>query len=128
MNNEMWEFTPRGHKPKFQIKCVMCGTPMRLRYSQVFRPSDVFQALEDPSRKMGLTAEERVEILQKNGWAEDRAYKCPNCQWWTIFGIPLAWEELLELRKVRKRSIYVPVEEWAEDHPIRKKLAAMGYW
>lgn len=128
MDNSKWKFTPWGHKPLFEIKCLMCGTEMRLRYSQVFRPNDVFQALEDPTRKMGLTAEERVDIVTRQGWAEDRAYKCPSCNWWTIFGIPLAWEELLEIRKVRKRSVYVPVEEWGEDHPIRQRLAALGYW
>lgn len=128
MNNDKWKFTPYGHKPQFPIKCVMCGAEMRLRYSQIFRPSDVFQALEEPERKMGLTAEERVDIVQKQGWAEDRAYKCPQCNWWTIFGLPLTWEELLEVRKIRKRSVYVPVEQWAEDHPIRQRLKALGYW
>lgn len=117
-----------GHEPLFQMTCPRCGTEKRLRYSKIFRPDDVFAALEDPARKMGLTPEERADILQKHGWAEDRAYKCPKCQHWEIYGIPLSWEELQEVRKIRQRSALVPVDQWGEDEEIKKKLLAMGYW
>jgi len=128
MNNEFWEFTPMGHRPRWEIKCPVCQTPLRLRYSQIFRPNDVFQALENPSRKMGLTPEEKMDILTKCGWAEDRAYKCPKCQHWEIYGIPLSWEELQQVREARRPAVWVPIEEWSEDHPIMQKLSSMGYW
>jgi transcription elongation factor Elf1 len=128
MNNEYWKITSMGHEPLFPIDCPRCGTPKRLRYSHIFRPNDVYEALQNPWVESHLSMQERHEILNKEGWAEDRAYKCPKCQHWEVFGIPMSWEEVQIVRQSGRKSLYIPLDQWEDDHPIRKKLAALGYW
>ena len=128
MNNEFWKVTPMGHEPLFPINCPRCGTPKKLRYSQIFVPYDVREALKSSRCMSNMSFEDRYEILNKHGYAEDRAYKCPKCQHWEIFGIPLSKEDLKIIQMSDRKSMYIPLDEWEDTHPILEKLKTLGYW
>ena len=101
-----------GLTPKFNITCPFCKTEMVLRYSRLH---------VSPELK-----EENTHI--------DMAYKCPICDYFTVFGIPVPpqyWLHILELRrKLKIGLIYAPIETWtkSDQEIIKERLQALGYW
>jgi len=101
---------------------------MHLRWSTVFKPKDVAESLRQSEKAQSLPREVLVEIQRRDGWAEDQEYKCPICQYVKVFGIPLSFEEMEEVRKVRDRATVIPLAQWLEDELIKSKLTSLGYW
>lgn len=99
-----------------------------MRYSRVFIPQDVKHILKRAMDNQLIDPEQARELMGKEGWAEDIEYKCPRCQIVKVFGIPLSNEERLELGKLRKASLKIPVHEWLENEILAKKLKDLGYW
>lgn len=128
MTNSHWKFEPTGHVPLFDMTCPVCSHTMHLRWSTVFKPKDVLEALRHSEKAQSLPANLLVEIQRRNGWAEDQEYKCPRCQHVKLFGIPLSGEEIEEVRKVRDRATVIPLAKWLEDELIKGKLMTLGYW
>lgn len=62
----------------------------------------------------------------------DLRFKCPQCDWWCTFGIPVPKHYFLYVWQLRKKHgvgrIYAPVEEWKSKNEIKEKLEKLGYW
>jgi len=99
-----------GIRNKHPIYCSFCGTEMIIRNTQ-------------------LDWSGEIENLNLH---IDLRFKCPNCDWWITFGIPIPKHYFLYLWQLRKKHgvgrTYAPIEEWKTKNEIKERLKKLGYW
>jgi len=99
-----------GIRNKKPVRCVFDNTEMTLRYSMLHHSP---------------------ELGHKNLHI-DLAFKCPKCDWFTVFGVPVPKKHFLHIWNLRRREgvgyIHAPTEEWLKRKEIQKRLKALGYW
>lgn len=63
-------------------------------------------------------------------YACDLAFKCPVCDYYCVFGVPLDMEYAQERIRERDGSIdYVlPDDTWNENGEVKSRLEKLGYW
>ena len=113
-NNKNWKLTydVLGIINTKPIRCIFCGTEMVIRHSRLHTSP---------------------ELNHQNPHI-DLAFKCPNCDWFTVFGIPVPKDYWLHILQLRKKMgiglIYAPVESWtkSDQEIIKERLQALGYW
>jgi len=133
----MWKLDKNGHKPDTPILCPICNVrgdsqEMRLRWSKIQSHEDIamelfFRRPDSERSKYLLSIFDEVEMPS---WVEDMAWKCPKCDYWTVFGVPMKKEDAKRIRMEEGggEATYVPIEEWWGDPIIKDKLKALGYW
>lgn len=124
VENEVWEKTNDivGLKPKEPIFCPMCKarepsikSEMTMRRSRIHTVADV--------RIANPTNENRP-------YAMDIAYKCPRCDYYCIFGVPIDIQYAHKILEKRgsKVDYVLPESVWEEDDRVKTRLAKWGYW
>lgn len=62
----------------------------------------------------------------------DLAFKCPDCDRWITFGIPIPKHYYLYIMQLRKKQgigrMYAPTHEWNQKQEIKNRLEKLGYW
>lgn len=135
IENLMWEKTNDkiGLRESQPIYCPMCtaralvqGTPtdkvtrMVMRRSRIHNVADVriFNQETKPSEP------------QKRPYAMDIAFKCPVCDYYCIFGIPIDIDYAQKVIEMRGGTVdfVLPEETWGKNSEVEKKLERWGYW
>ena len=93
-----------GAYPRFFLRCYFCGTELVPRHSVLHK------------------------VLKNKSHALDVSYKCPNCDWYVTFGIPITKEEFESIYRARNGYVYEPEEIWQNKEKVKSKLKALGYW
>ncbi len=132
VKNECWVEVdePVGIVSKEPIYCPMCKArepsikvEMRMRRSRIHTVADVRIAnLEKGARDEDPAA--------NRPYAMDIAYKCPRCDFYTVFGVPTTIthaQKIIELRG-NKVDYVLPEEIWLEDDAVARRLERWGYW
>lgn len=96
--------------PTFEPKCPFCGTPLVLHRFAAYNAGSFYHC--------------------------DVHMKCPNDDWFTIFGVPIGVTEFNKLsssplnNKVLTREVLEVVGELPEEEveKIKTRLASWGYW
>lgn len=107
-------------RPLRPILCPIChawgeDSEMVMRRSRLHRVADV-----------------RIHV--KSGeihrpYAFDMAFKCPACDFYIIFGVPVDIKYAQKIYSLRNHEDYVlPEDYWAEDERVKEKLKRWGYW
>ena len=110
----LWKRTNdlEGHKPKFNLECKICGTPMALRHSTIVRN-------ETDEEKRGFEF-------------NYMCYKCPACAWFIRFDVRDDKEYLFKVLDEYRggNKMLVPtVDDWSDDSDeIKQRLKDLGYW
>lgn len=127
-----WNLAKNGHEPSEPIKCPICGHNMRLRWSKVQSHNDIamelfFRRPDEQKSKYLLSIFDEVEMPS---WVNDMAWKCPECDFWCLFGVPMKKDDATRIRLEERNgeAMFVPVEEWWEDPIIKDRLQSLGYW
>lgn len=122
----VWKLThdERALEPDRIIYCPICDhadppikSKMVMRRSRIHTVADVrIAGLEDG--------------LQTRPYACDIAFKCPVCDFYCVFGVPLDIDYAQEIISKRKGSIdfVLPQEIWNEDLQVKSRLERFGYW
>jgi hypothetical protein len=69
----------------------------------------------------------------KKPYAFDQIMKCPDCDFFAVFGVPTDLEYAVKVMELRGDDLdfYVPVENWMNsseiDDEVKKRLEALGY-
>ena len=95
--------------PTFELKCPFCGTTLILHD---------FAAYHNKIH---------------NFYHVDIHMKCPNCSWWTTFGVPITKEEY---EKLSKSPLNRKILRWEltkilnneDKEKIEERLRSWGYW
>lgn len=118
----LWERTndPQGIRPTFPILCAICSGRDH-RSEMVLRRSRIHQVADMRIRR-------GVDTYRP--YAFDMAYKCPECGWYTVFGIAVPTDFAQETIRLREGStdFFLPEEVWEDDERVQKQLAACGYF
>jgi len=93
-----------GHEPTVAIECPFCGTEMVIRFAA--------------AGCAGITG----------GYANSLTYKCPHCDFTSVFSIPITEEYYIALVEQRGGTNYIPEEEWQRHKEIKERLKTIGYW
>jgi hypothetical protein len=124
VENPCWEqiSEPVGIRSRDPIYCPICKArepsikvEMKMRRSRIHTVADI--------RIMNPTDGNRP-------YAMDVAYKCPRCDYYCVFGVPVDIKhahKILELRQ-GKVDFVLPEEVWHQDAQITKKFERWGYW
>jgi len=108
-------FEKEGHKimlPTEEFKCPFCGTPLVIHQEIV------------------------AKYPRKNFTHCDVHMKCPRCDWFTVFGVPISKEEYDELSKSKWVGVVFTDElinnltDLNDDEKkiIEERLKSLGYW
>jgi len=60
----------------------------------------------------------------------DMAFKCPVCDFYCVFGVPMDMEYAQKIQQLRGGTpeYVLPKDDWDEDERIKSKLEKVGYW
>ena len=101
-----------GHKPKFDVTCKFCGTPMALRHSTI--------VIDDKDED------------KKDFEFNYMCYKCPMCAWCIRFdvrGDKDYLKKVVDEYRGGERMLIPTVDDWSDDSDeIKKRLESLGYW
>ena len=109
----------QGLLPVKPILCPMClaygeKSEMVLRRSRLHRVADVRIHLNDATHRP---------------YAFDLAFKCPACDFYCVFGVPIDIVYAQKIYEIRKGEEFIlPEEYWVGDERVKEKLARWGYW
>jgi len=133
----MWKLTKNGHEPTSPLWCPICkmrghDKEMVLRWSKIQPHEDIamelfFRRPDNERSKYLLSIFDEVEMPS---WVNDMAWKCPTCDYWCVFGVPMKKEDAERIRKEERNgcTTFVPIEEWWQDAIIKDRLRNLGYW
>ena len=125
---QMWEKTNDkvGIRPTQDIYCPICAhrdppikSKMVMRRSRIHTVADV-----------RITRRNNDPNSNVRPYACDVAFKCPVCDYYCIFGVPLPMEYAQKVIEMRGGSIdfVLPEDVWEQDDRIVKKMEGWGYW
>ena len=114
--------TERGYipVPEFPMICPFCGEVMLLHR---FSAHQQRQVMGYPPR-MGEFYHVDINL------------KCPNCGWYTVFGVPISKDDFYKLRDSGLARKLINLEDVllvakiynADMKKIEERLKALGYW
>jgi len=127
-----WRQNGKMMEPEKPMVCSNCGTPMILRWSKLSTHGDIFREVarrekngEDMSEARALWNGKKSNL----SYVDDQRWKCPDCHFTIMFGIPISFDQYWELYKARgKFKQYQPIEQWLEDETIKQRLQDLGYF
>jgi len=123
---QMWEKTNDkvGLREAQPIFCPICAnrespikSKMVMRRSRIHVVGDV-----------RLQMEEKGEEVRP--YAVDLAFKCPICDFYCVFGVPIEIDYAQHVIQMREGQydFVLPDETWNEEEEVKKRLKALGYW
>lgn len=132
METNHWEKTNDivGLKESKPIYCPIClaraladNTPLSETPKLVMRRSRIHQVAD-----VRLAAYRKEQDIRP--YAFDLAYKCPECDFYCIFGIPTEIDYAQGIIKIRegKPEYVLPEETWLGQQVVSNRLSRWGYW
>lgn len=124
VENECWEKTDDivGLRSREAIYCPMCkAREPSIKSEMVMRRSRIHTVAD--LRIANPTDGNRP-------YAADIAYKCPRCDFYCVFGVPIDIKYALKVLEMRgsKVDYVLPEEVWQEDDRVSRRLAQWGYF
>jgi len=129
MNRKFEVFEKKGDAimlPTVTFKCPFCGTPLVMHQEGVY----------EYRRTMIVKTDKGEERKVKQFYHCDIHMKCPSCDWFTVFGVPVSKDEFEKLKKSKWIGVIFTEEllndltDLNEDEKkvIEERLKALGYW
>lgn len=122
-NKALWERTndALGIRPKFPVFCQICLAAHDKRVLMVLRRSRIHRVADIRMIK---------GIEEHRPYAADMAFKCPECGWYTVFGVAMdpTHAQLVIAMREGKHDFVLPEEIWADDDRVREQLEKWGYF
>ena len=126
MAQEMWEKTNDeiGLRNTEAIYCPICANCRPPHESiMVMRRSRIH-----PVPDVRVTRHKDGVIVRP--YAFDMAFKCPTCDYFCIFGVPVDGEYAQQIIEKRGNNtdFVLPTLAWEEEQRVKEKLEKLGYW
>jgi len=137
--NPVWEktFDKIGILPKEPLVCPICFARNLFKAIQEGKDLKEVKAPRLFIRRSRLHPVPDIRMTRRDDghrpYAFDTVCKCPQCDFYCVFGVPTDLKYALDTIKARGDShdFYIPDEMWEEsgevDDEVRKKLRAYGY-
>jgi len=117
-----------GLKPAEPVLCPICSI------RNLAKGKSTFPSMQLRRSRIHTVPDVREERL-KDGtivrpYAMDMAFKCPVCDFYCVFGVPMDMEYAQKIQQLRGGTpeYVLPKDDWDEDERIKSKLEKVGYW
>jgi len=125
-NLQPWKLTydKRALEPARKMYCPICANAEpALKVELVMRRSRIHTVAD-------VRVAGREKGVLTRPYACDIAFKCPHCDFYCIFGVPLDMAYAQKCIEMREGSIdfVLPEETWNEEGQVKERLAKLGYW